>query len=245
MKTTIEKTIKHSLILDESDVTSLFSFLTAQYPHVDIFFVCNDGSEITTNVIDDVVNFENANFRRIESLSMVADSGKSYGSEYARLRIRGTWRGDQSATVSVKSETDSKAIYISQEIPKLLSGMKAGYDIFARLSLITLVGTAFILWGLFRWLSLMLGLRKPMLNAPTDFSAVEIFNIVAWSFLVFALIVVGLEFVRMRLFPLVFFLIGKQRKKMEALNKWRWGVLATMLFGIVSSLIAGYLQRAK
>lgn len=234
MKTQIKRTIKHSLLIEPEELNSLYSFIRSKYNNAEIAAECNDDSQIETEEISDIINFENPNYRKITGITL---SARNSYEDTLRLRINSSWPSDP-ATFTINSQNDESAVYIGQEIVKLFSEMKPGYDWLARISIIATVIGLWAVYGLIRTAAMLFGFVKPTPPLPNDLSSAEAFNIIILFILVLLGILALFEWIRMLLFPRVFFMLGKQKKKMEKLIKWRWVVFTGLVLSILSSLIA-------
>ncbi|MGZ5437988.1 MAG: hypothetical protein ACXWID_04070 [Pyrinomonadaceae bacterium] len=239
MKTQIRRSIKHALLVEADDLISLVKFLNSRYANLKITAECNDDSEIESEAVDEIINFENPNYRKIKNLDIKAHSSLD---ERLSIRIRSGWPLT-GTTVNVTSENDESAVYTSQQTVKLLSNMKPGYDLLARTSITFLVLGVWGVYGVLRTVGVALGIVKPLSPMPPDWSWIETLNI--WF--VFMAVIVGvlllLDRLRLALFPKIFFMIGKQKRKMEALIKWRWIVFSGLILSILSSVAAGLILQ--
>ncbi|MGI8656663.1 MAG: hypothetical protein ACR2LC_15775 [Pyrinomonadaceae bacterium] len=235
MKTQIQRSIKHSLLIEGEELTSLYSFIHSKYSEAEITAECNDDSQLETEEISDIINFDNPNYRRITSITINARN--SY-EETLRIRINSAWFSEP-VQFTIKSQNDEAAVYITQELVKLFSEMKPGYDLLTRISVITFIGGLGATYSLLRTIALLFGWVKPLPPLSNELSWAEAINLMILFIVVLFGILALFEWLRLSLFPKVFFMIGKQKKKMERLIKWRWVVFASLLLSILSSLIAG------
>jgi len=224
MKTSISKTVRHSLLIDEDEFGGLFDFLSKQFEHVELTANCLDGSTLETEDVTEILEFENLNYRRITEVIIMARSG-------AEDRIRLSICSDSTLSgkllsvlvgtrFSVSSQDDKRALYVSEEIIKRLKEMKPWYDLLARSSVILTLG---FLWGacsLGITLAEMLGFRTPR-PSSSQLSVLQTINIGMVLTLAFLAVTCPIEIGLKHLFPRIFFLFGKQKKTMETIEKWR------------------------
>lgn len=231
MKTRIHKIFRHALLVDSGHLVRLSEFVSAAYTKVEFEARCSDGSQLLSNAIADITGFENPPSRKIESLTI---SGATDVDNSFRVEIATSFR--TTATVTVWSNDDGKAVANVHELQRRISDMKPPYSVLARINL--LFGTM-SLWGLssvLYTLAKMLG-RAPWAQASSNMPAVEHFNAaVAITAMVVAPLY-ALDKLREWLFPLLFFHIGRQQENMELRKKWRWVVLSSLILGPVVKAI--------
>jgi multisubunit Na+/H+ antiporter MnhF subunit len=234
MKTSIPRKIKHSLLVEAEEFSSLWTFISSRYGEVKAVAECNDKTELDTEDISDILNFENPNYRKITSITISAQN--SYN-ETLRVQIGGQW--PQAAKFNLESQSYEFASHNSQELIKLFSEMKPGYDLFARINVMyTFIAVTAVL-SLLRTIGIVFHIISFSPPMPDTVSSLDIFNIVLLALIVLFGVLVFFEWLRVTLFPKVFFMLGKQKKKMEQLIKWRWFAFSAIGAAILASVIGG------
>ena len=125
MKTKIDTKIKHSLIVDKDGLRSIQKFISKQYKHIEFTANCVDGSILETDNIEEIIGFDNPNYRHITEIVIEAqnDSSNWSSSEGLTLEIESQSDGlsrmfnDSSINLDVESESDEKAVFVVQKIP--------------------------------------------------------------------------------------------------------------------------------
>lgn len=241
MKTNISESIKHSLLVEGDELGSLVEFIRSRYGKVQITAECSDNSELETDDISEIINFDNPNYRKIKNITINAHT--SY-EEILRLRIDSSSNFNMymnSARLTITSLSDETAVYLSQEIPKRLREMKPGYDLLARFPLTFIAMIVAFLWMFAQGVGRFVGFIKLQPEPQSNVSWNDL-SIVLVTFIVIVLALTYLlDKVQGILFPRVFFLIGKQRRSLESLKKWRMIVLTAVILGVASSLVASFI----
>ena len=243
MKTNIKRLIKHSLLVEGDELGSLVEFISSKYEKVRLSAECIDNSELEADDIAEIINFDNPTYRKIINITINANT--SYD-ETLRLSIDSTSGLNMfmnAARLNITSKSDETAVYLSQEISKRLREMKPEYDFLARFPITLSVSLLFTIWIVAQGVGKMLGLIKLETPPPSNSSLSwnDIFTFVLLGLLVVVAANLLLDRLQSILFPRVFFLIGKQKRAMENLKKWRMVVLTAIILSVVSSLIASFI----
>lgn len=238
MKTTLSKDVRHSLLVEGSDLQSLYKFLLSKYEKVEATAKCIDGSKLETSEINEITSFENPNYRKIKFISIQAQNGPD---ERMSLDI---WadRTFTNAELQIHSLVDEHALYISREILNRLAEMKPWYDWLTR------VPVSYVLLGLWFIVSIwntalqVIGLRPPS-SMLAKYSTIEVLNFVILFVIVVLAVIYPLDRLQRYLFPKVFFMIGKQQRTMETIRKWRGFVFGGVIFAIVIGVVANIISQ--
>lgn len=249
MKFIISKEIKHALLIDEKNLRELFEFISNKYEKVEITIKCSDKSLLETKDIEEILSFENSNYRKIISITI---TGRNSLKEKLSLSIVndisrnivdvGNPFFGPTAEYTVISEEEEIAQFNSDKLKKLLLELKPSffYDIFSRTTLLSIIvlflGTASIIYfgGVF------FGIIS---RTSPNVSGVE--SLINGVILFFALLVITYPFDLLRrwLLPRVFLLLGKQKKNMKTIENWRKNIFIVLALGILVSIIAGLILR--
>lgn len=243
MKTNISKSIKHSLLVEADELGSLVEFIRSRYEKVRITAECKDNSELEADDISEIINFDNPNYRKIKKITINANTAYE---ETLRLHIDSASNFNMfisSARLYITSKSDETAVYLSQEIPKRLREMKPEYDLLARFSLSSLISLVLVSWIIVDFIGKIFGFSQFKPAQPSNLSWNDTFTFVFLLVLITIILSLFLDRIQGTLFPRVFFLIGKQKRAMENLKKWRMVVLGALILGVVSSLIASFIWQ--
>ena len=235
MKTTIQKNILHSILAEADDIKSIFDFVSSKYKSVDFTATCNDGSQLETTKIQDILSFENLNYRKVEVISCVAFGETN---DEAFVLVLEDKKGI-SAELHLTSDNDEKALYISQEIIKRLLDTKPNYDWVARIPVIAAVMSVLMVL----WLLLQIAVVTGVAELKYSIGGVEYFNNSIFMAIVLLGVTYPIEKLKQYLFPKVFFLIGKQKKTMETIQKVRSFIFITVILSLVLGLLTNWLSN--
>ena len=141
-------------------------FISKQYKHVGFTANCVDGSILETDDIEEIIDFDNPNYRRITEIVFEAqnDSSSWSSSEEATLKIESQNGGlsrifnDVSINLNVRSESDEKAVFVVKEIRSLLKEMRPWYNLLARTSIFAVYGLIWIICCVIVTVLLFMGL---------------------------------------------------------------------------------------
>lgn len=231
MKTTIPKNITHSILAESDEIKSIYDFLASKYKSVEITGFCNDGSQLETKDIQDLLSFENLNYRKIEAISFSAIGDD----ERFRLAIK------DNTELHLSSNNDERAVYIAEEIIKRLLDMKLSYDWISRVPvLVAAISLLMIVWFLWQ-IAIYTGVISSA-QAYTSTGVSEYINRSVFMAIVILGITYPFEKLKKYLFPKVFFLIGKQKKAMETIQKVRTFIFVTVLLSLLLGIITNWLS---
>lgn len=236
MKITISKNVYHSLLVEAEDLRGIFDFLASKYKSAEAAGNCTDGSSLETQDIQELLAFENLNYRRLTSIMIKA---KDDWEETLSFTI-GSDR-TSTAEIYLTSNNDEKALYISQEILKRLTDMKPSCDWVARASVLHTALTLFLVAWLILQIILAFGLARLEYHPLT---ITEYVNQNLFFVIILFAITYPLDALRRYLFPKVFFLIGKQKKTMETIRKWRSFIFITVILTIALGVITNWIYNA-
>jgi len=249
MKFIISKEIKHALLIDEKNLRELFEFISNKYEKVEITIKCNDKSLLETKDIEEILSFENSNYRKIISITI---TGRNSLEERLSFSIVNDLSRNildvgyplfgPTAEYTVISEKEEIAQFNSDKLIKLLLELKPSffYDIFSRTTLLSIIvlfgGTASIIYcG---------GVGFGIISrTSSNVSGIESLSAGVILFIALLVITYPFELLRQWLFPRVFLLLGKQKKNMKTIENCRKIIFIVLTFGILVSIIAGLILR--
>lgn len=238
VKTKISCNPKHSLLVEKDDMHFLFNLVEQRYKNLEVTAKCIDGSSLESSNIADITSFENPDYRRITSISIRARTAltERFTCDISIDRTSST------AYIDIESESDKDAFYLKQEVLNRFSGMKPWYDPLTRISITELVFALWVFIGLFHTIRRAFGLipRSPALS---QISTIETLNFIVLIAITVLAITRSLDWIQKYLFPKVFFLIGKQTKRMERIKKWRSFIFSSSIFAIITGVIGNFVSN--
>ena len=156
----INRTTTYSIVITENELKALVNFLSSNYSNISITASCSDGSTLITKEIEDIINFENSNFRKIESMKLDFGEHNTQGGDVElNDGLLSTCK------FSVNDADDAKALKVAKEIEQRLEECKTWYSIKTFYSFIFWAGYGIV----FLW-STMILLTKSISDLETKIS---------------------------------------------------------------------------
>jgi len=226
MKIKIAKFTDHSLLVTDEDLLAIYRFVASKYDKVEVIANCIDGTSIETIDLQDVLSFDNPDFRRIREISIIGHTGATERCNCGIDSDRGS-----SGSIILHSESDEQATYVTKELQSRIREMKPWYDLIAQNYIWTVLAIApFFLFTVPYTFRLMIGEIQP---TTSRFSTIDQINFVlVFSSVIFA-ICWPLNKLKGFLFPKVFFQLGKQKRRYEVISKWRTFIFVGVVFAII------------
>ncbi len=241
MRTTILKKVRHSLLAEEDDLRSLCAFVASRYTKLEFVARCVDGSTLESKDINEILSFENPNYRRIRSVSVRAQN--DYNDRLSLdIFVDGVFT---SSELDISSMMGEQALWTSREILNRLAEMKPWYDLLARVQISYVLCGLWFVWSMWLTVEQLLGLVPPA--PPSRFSWIEQLNSITLVVVIAIVASEALSRVQRYFFPLVFLMIGKQIRMMGTIQKLRGvvfsGVILAIIVGIAANTISNWLFR--
>lgn len=244
MEIKIKREKKYSVTVNEEELKSLVNFLASQYSPIEMIIKCNDGSTLTTHDLEDIINFENSKFRKIEVMEI--SFGKAY-SQGGTVEFNSRYATLQTCEFTVKDNDDAKALRVSNEIEARFEECKTWYWFLTKFPPSLIIPFIYCLI----WIpSLWINLFRNTLTSHPDISIIDLFNIIGVLLPILLLYIVSIVYLDKAwawLFPRVWFDIGKQKAQLKKREKIRifvfGGVIGTMILGIIVNLISHWITK--
>jgi hypothetical protein len=234
-----EKKIKHALVLEEEDLKKISSFIIERYKKIEITAKCNDKTVLRSENIDDIVSFENQDFRRIIAISM---EGRNSFEESLYITIEEKSYEESTAEFSISSDKEEDVNYISKKLTEWFLGTKPGYSFMSRIS------SFWVFLGLACVVAVILNLYWDVIGKTildtSKLSATEVFNLAFFAFFIIYIICSEpIKKFRKWLFPAIFFLLGKQKKTMKKIENIRIIVFIVIFLGLAINILGNILSK--
>ena len=131
-----------------------------------------------------------------------------------------------------------KPFSLCKRFRDLLKEIQPGYDLLARTSIFTVFGLIWIISCVIMTALQFMDLIPFFSNNNISLSSVVALNVTV-------VIVLGLlDYVRALLFPMIFFEIGRQKRKMKRIIYWRKLIFVSIGLALLISIFANILSRA-
>ena len=228
MRTKIHRSWKQATVIDEIDITKIHQDLSEEYDSVKFKADCSEGSTLTFESLDELIEYENPNFRRINKVNIFFSEQDNSG---------GLFFHDSAAIgLLIEDIDDKRALKVATAIEQRIRYCKPWYSFLARLPLGVYIGTlGIVYYTIFNWLNFLRTDR--LIDVPFSLSVVYIilpFVAIYLLFLHFA------DKLWKKAFPRFWLGIGRQKdeyKKGTLMRRWILGAVATILLGITANLI--------
>lgn len=108
------------------------TFISEKYENVTIAAKCVNDTSLELKDVNDIVNYENLNFKRIKAISI---SGWNSSEEYLDLDIEDRPYLDMTAEFSIKSKKEKDINHISKKLNDWFISFKPWYNFLTKVSL--------------------------------------------------------------------------------------------------------------
>ena len=241
MKTKITKTIQHGLIVEESDLRTIFNFLKERYNNIEIIVDCDGGNQLETSNIEEIIKFDNPSYRKIKKIKIYAINTNANEENLSLIIDSGVFSiFDNTVVLIINSKNNEEARGRAQELLKRFSEMKPWYSLTTRISIFSLI---IVCWGVVS-LFFEFGYLLSYISRPEgSLSAIASFNILLLGVLGLFLATYPIDCFRKWMFPAVFFNVGCQRRVLEKIKKTRHIVFVVLILGLILSVIANIISK--
>lgn len=230
MKETIHTTRNHAFVLQASDLVKLWRLLAKYGGAVTVSVDCTDDIRRQFDNLDELLSYDNPSTKRIKALFITSSP---HDREYASIAfeeeryIRSVIR----THIEAEDRLDST---IRDGIVDVIDGMKPWYSPFARTTFpfgsVFTICTYIGLW----WLLGQLSLNFVSLKDASE--STVIFFLAALS-VVAAFVMTGLNRLRRRAFPVCYFALGQGKRRYDAEERIRWGVIVALVVSVLAAVL--------
>lgn len=213
MQTNIKRKCAHAVVLNEEELRAISELLVTNYGELAISAECSEGSSLQTADLEEILAFENPNFRKI--IAMAIGAGANH-KERCTVTIR-----EQSFTsceIEISDGNDGRALKVADELTKRLKECKPFYSIFARITPTATVMILGLFWAMFTiWQAFLQTGKLATENPSLIFMFYLCLPIIALYFLSMSYIDRGWKWI----FPKVWVSTGRQRQELDKRAKVR------------------------
>jgi hypothetical protein len=236
MKTRMRRHARHALVLGLRDITSIWRRLDKFYPSIIFTARCIDGSIFETAELTDIIDFDNPNVRRIESMDI---SARKQYDERLTLEFRDA---ASTARLSIESEEYEHAVHTTSDVMNLVLEARPSYSFVTRYKATAIVMCVWVIWAMWSSVRRFVGAHPPQPPASTlaffDSFILSVLVVVV----VFAL-VWPIDKLQRWLFPRLFFKVGCQQDEWDQREKWRSIVFVGFALSLLTSLAAAFIFK--
>ena len=239
MKESISTRRNHAFVVRSSDLENLWKVLEDRVGTVTASAKCSDDVEREFDDLKELLSYDNAPTKKIVELSV---NSVFYREEYFReksVRISFSSQFGIDINIKTKGQVDSA---LRDKIFDILAGIKPWYYFLTprAFSFDHFVGLLmYLLIGLGIYIVLFFGLGEPAWQFLSLDDASK--STKEWFFLFLGFVVVsfmmGLNELRVRVFPLSCFALGQETRRDETRAKVRWIIIGTLASSLVALLL--------
>jgi len=235
MQTNIQRQHKEAIILTPEDLKAISALITNNYAAPYIEAGCSEGSKLTTEDLQEILDYENPNFRRIESLNLRTFQGKG-----SSISITFNAGAESTCVISIRDTEDKRALAVADELGKRLTLCRPPYSpltklTFAMLGAIALILAAAVFVGLSVW--------PQLTSKQLELSVGPLFKIVLPLVLVAMALISYIERGWNWMFPRLWFSIGRQNGELKKRENVRNLIFVVIGLAFVINIIANMVTR--
>ena len=237
MKTSTHRTYEHAVVIQNDDLSELSNFLSSRYCETRFEAQCNEGSTLTFDSINELLTFENHQFRRIDAITInfIDDRGRGI------LAIGSVAIDGDTGRFFVADEDIDRAFLVAEEVGKRLRSCKPSYSVLSRVSGSTIVSIALLSFSvLFTWVQLL----KTGEIWDTSVPLLPLFYL---SLPMVPLLIVVVKYanrVWRWLFPKAWFCLGRQEAEYHKRSKVRTLVFRSIGLALMVGVAGGVITSA-
>src|SRR6266566_529533 len=112
MKTNIQREHSHAIVLTPDDLKGISNVIGENYGPISFSASCSEGSSFDFTNINEILEYENPSFRRIQSMRI--HGGKPLSTEECSIDFRG--RTFTTCNLSILDHDDKRALKVADEL---------------------------------------------------------------------------------------------------------------------------------
>ena len=242
MRTRINKTINHALLIKEEHLQELFELIKAYYANIKVEAECIDDTYLTFGDINEIFDFRNKNNNQIIKILINADNAPNMRSfdDSFELEMSSKYRLEN-ANFKIYSISYKDCQFLTSEIEKIFIQMRPWYHLFAKINFfyvlfVTVLCVVVIYSVYFSFFPTPSTISIPLKRFWTIHALFYLFILI--NFPPFSLWKLIHRFYKY-IFPVVFFLIGDQKEEYTKIEKMRHKIFDIIVISIATSFVVG------
>ena len=219
------------------------TFVSEKYENVTITAKCINDTFLESKDVNDIVNYENLNFKRIKAITI---SSWTSSKEYLDLNIEDRPYIGMTAEFSIKSKKEEDINYISKKLNDWFISFKPWYSFLTKVSLFDLfLSFLLVFFGIISILYLYLKFTGQTISVSNE----STISTIEGMFLTFLLLAIAkvvfypIDKYFRWLFPRTFFSLGKQKNTLEKIKNSRKFIFYGLILAIITGVLSGLLLR--
>ncbi len=239
-----------AVVVDEQKLKYFDSFLSEHFSRKKYRCDCIDNTIIEFDNLNEVIEYENPDFRRIKSIEIFGDNESSenkYASDIYlypdfRIELGGNWPF-QTLKYTIRSTDISKTTYFEKELQERIKDFRPWYWVISKTSFNT------VLWVVSWSYTLIAGFSslKQRISGKTVPSSNLDLTYNGWFFLIISSIgiFIGLIYIMDKfknyLFPKVVIKLGKQKERSSKKNNIIYLVFGVIILSVLINLFSSWI----
>ena len=230
MKETIQTTRIHAFVVQTADLDKLWRLLAKDDGVVTVSVDCSDDISRQFDDWEELLSYDNPSTKRIKALFITSSRGSR---PYASIDFEDQQLLHGMIRIHIEAE-DRLDSAIRDGIVDVIEGTKPWYSPFAQATFpfgsVVAICTYVGIW----WVLGELSLKFVSLRDASE--STMMFFFVALS-IVTAFVMTGLNRLRVRAFPACYFALGQGKRRYDADERIRWGVIVALLVSISGAVL--------
>ncbi|TAN68133.1 MAG: hypothetical protein EPN17_09835 [Methylobacter sp.] len=231
MRTVITKEVTHALAIQTRELLAVWKLLQENYSDLRLSAACSDGSILESNDINELLAYENPNYRYILKLELSARSSLD-----ERFRLSYSNDSNTTAKLFIESQKNKEAFHLISEMLNLIHEARPMWSPITRIKASTsLIGIGMVL-GMWSSIQHLIGpFKQP--EALSHLTGIDLLYLGVLEALVFFALVWPIDKFQSWLFPRITFIIGRQEDEWQNRNRYRSIVFSGFALSVISSVI--------
>jgi hypothetical protein len=221
----------------------LTQFLLNHYSDAKFSARCSDGSRLTSDKLEEILEFPNPSFRKIENFEISFDQKSFNDSGEIELGAAGSY----TTQLTVRGTDDMKVTHVANEVSRQLAELRPAYWLIMKLRPSIVLWAALISYlVVVNWVYVLATGKR--IESPVGMSGfISLIYVLIPVLLVLAAAVLFLDKAWDWLFPKAWFLIGRQSREFErraAARKFVFiAIGASIVVGVASNYVYSLVTR--
>ena len=236
MKANTYRACDHAVVIHKSDLEGFYDLFCSRYCEPRFKAECNEGSTLEFDSLQELLAFENHQFRRIDEIAVYFGDDRGHGSLVLRSSI-----GGRATTMIIADHDSDRAFVVADDVEKRLRSCKPSYSFLSRVLGGAVVAVVFFAFGSVMFWTHVITTGS---LAAVSFPLLSTFYITLPIVPLFFLVAKYANRYWEWLFPKVWFCLGRQEAEYGKRSNVRKTLAVSVGLALVVSVIAGVVTSA-
>lgn len=246
MKSNKTKIFTDSVVVYPEDLTYFDDFLRNSFNTIEYTAICEDGTEIRPNSLNELLEYENPDFKRIASITINALDGQSSGDSVEIIIGMAGLPTSGAGVVRFNFKDIKRQNPIEDEVVNRIKGMRPCYFYLNKISFKYFLPLSLLVFSLIMVaIGLLRKFKGTILTMPVStsrFTEGEETVLALGVYGVFFLVGYFIDCSRDYFFPKYFFCIGRQKKAFERRRNIVRFIFGAIFIGIIINIVAAHID---